>query len=88
MRNDGTAKHSQSLYRSLVLAALSLFMGVVRNVLQENAQGYLRMTHQQIRDNVDTYLLDIENRGLSMCYSPSVQHFLLTEEPVERLRLL
>lgn len=71
----------------LVFIALSVFMAIVHNILQENAYGYLRVTHKQIQENIESYLQDIESAALTMCYSPSVQRYLLEEDPVERLRL-
>lgn len=71
----------------MVVLAFTSYILIVHQVMQENVDSYLSVTHQQVSENIEAYLEEVKNIGLSMCYSPSVQHYLLSDDPVERVRL-
>lgn len=74
----------------IILLVYSTFgFGIVSvyKVMQKNMQSYLLSTHQQVSENIAAHLLEIENIGISVSYSPSVQRFLLCDDPVEQLHL-
>ena len=71
----------------VVILTFGTYILIVHQLMQENMDSYLSVTHQQVANNIDAYLEEVENIGLSMCYSPSVQHYLLSNDPVERIRL-
>ncbi len=71
----------------LVYATFGLGIAGVYRVMQNNMRAYLLSTHQQTAANIDAHLQEIESIGLSLGYSPSIQRYLLCEDPVERLHL-
>lgn len=71
----------------MVSLTFGTYILTVHQVMQESVDSYLEVTHQQVANNIEAYLEEVESIGLSMCYSPSVQHYLLSDDPVERVRL-
>ena len=76
---------------AVIILLISLAFGgsllLARGSMRENAWSYLQMTHQQVTENIERYLADVENIGFSMCYSPSVQNYLMEADPTKRYTL-